>query len=303
MRDNLEPGYDVPAVVGMPEGEIETPALIIDLDAFERNVAHMREVIERMDVRLRVHGKMHKSADIARYQIEHGGACGVCCQKVSEAEAFVRAGITDVLITNQVRAPSKIDRLAQLANQARIIVCVDDLANVSELSEAAQRHGSTIEVLVEIDNGAGRCGVAPGQAAVGIAKAVQAADGLQFSGIQAYDGGAQHVRDYEARKARIKHAIAPSRRHRGRAHPSRAFMPDRWRRWNRNVPVRGGLRRLQRAAMRVLRVHGRRLRSHPWRRWSARQNIRQRPLHPHVGHEPREAGRCDLRCRAEGSVR
>ena len=208
MRDNLEPGYDVPAVVGMPEGEIETPALIIDLDAFERNVAHMREVIERMDVRLRVHGKMHKSADIARYQIEHGGACGVCCQKVSEAEAFVRAGITDVLITNQVRAPSKIDRLAQLANQARIIVCVDDLANVSELSEAAQRHGSTIEVLVEIDNGAGRCGVAPGQAAVGIAKAVQAADGLQFSGIQAYDGGAQHVRDYEARKARIKHAIA-----------------------------------------------------------------------------------------------
>ena len=104
--DGLEVGYDVPAKIGMDEAEIQTPCLMIDLDAFERNVAKMRDICADMGVRHRVHGKMHKSADIARYQIEEGSACGVCCQKVSEAEAFARHGIKDILITNQVRGPA-----------------------------------------------------------------------------------------------------------------------------------------------------------------------------------------------------
>ncbi|MEO9901529.1 DSD1 family PLP-dependent enzyme [Nisaea sp.] len=207
----LEVGFDVPAEVGMGESDIQTPCLVIDLDAFEQNVATMRGFAADMGVDLRVHGKMHKSADVARYQIEKGGAVGVCCQKVSEAEAFARVGITDVLITNQVRSPLMIDRLARLAKKVRAGVCIDDIGNVAELSDAAVRAGSEIEVLVEIDCGAGRCGVEPGVASVDLAKAVVAAPGLTFRGIQAYHGGAQHVRDFAERKAHIEAAIAHAR--------------------------------------------------------------------------------------------
>lgn len=208
---DLEVGYDVPALPGMAEAEIQTPCLIVDLAAFEHNVARMRDLCADMGVRLRVHGKMHKSADIGRYQIEHGGACGICCQKVSEAEAFARAGISDILITNQIRDPLKIDRLARLAGQVRTIVCVDDMDNVPALSDAALRHGSQIEVLVEIDVGAGRCGVEPGAPAVALAKAVDAAPGLTFGGLQAYHGPAQHYRDHAARRAAIDAAIDMTR--------------------------------------------------------------------------------------------
>lgn len=205
----LEVGYDIPALPGMDEAEIQTPCLILDLDALERNIRKMGDLAARMGVRLRVHGKMHKSVDVARLQEKIGGSCGICCQKLSEAEAFARGGITDILITNQLRDPVKIDRLARLAKRgARILVCVDDLANVAELSAAAQRHATTIECLVEIDCGAGRCGVTTTAAAVEIARAIDAADGLMFSGIQAYQGAMQHLRRYQDRKARIDIAVA-----------------------------------------------------------------------------------------------
>ncbi len=200
-------GYRVPATIGMTEHEIQTPCLIVDLDAFERNVRTMRDLCARMGVRHRVHGKMHKSVDVSRYQIEHGNACGVCCQKVSEAEAFARGGISDIMITNQVRDPQKIDRLAQLPSLARALVCIDDLDNVAELSEAVVRHGNTLEVLVEIECGAGRCGVDPGPAVVDLARAVIAANGLKFAGIHCYQGSAQHIRDYLARREAIDKVI------------------------------------------------------------------------------------------------
>lgn len=205
----FEVGYDIPAEVGMDEKDIQTPCLLIDLDAFERNVDKMRAHCEKMGVRHRVHGKMHKSADVAHYQIEHGDAVGVCCQKVSEAEAFARAGVKDVLVSNQVRDPAKIDRLARMPHLgARTIVCVDDIANVADLSAAATKHGTTIECLVEIDCGAGRCGVTTTPAVVEIAKAIDAASGLKFSGIQAYQGAMQHMDKYEDRKAKIDIAVA-----------------------------------------------------------------------------------------------
>src|SRR5690606_31978163 len=116
-----EPGFDVPALPGMALHEIQTPALLVDLDALERNIERMRVAASHAGVRLRAHAKTHKSADIARIQMERGGACGICCQKVSEAEAMVRAGISDVLIANEVRDPAKLDRLARLARSARII--------------------------------------------------------------------------------------------------------------------------------------------------------------------------------------
>jgi len=206
--DGLEVGYDVPALPGMDEADIQTPCLVVDLDALEQNIKTMGGLARKMGVRHRVHGKMHKSVDIAHLQAELGDSCGVCCQKVSEAEVFARGGIKDVLVSNQVRDAAKIDRLARLPNfGARIIVCVDDLSNVAELSAAAVKHGNQLEVLVEIDCGAGRCGVAAGQPVVDIAKAVDAAENLKFAGIQAYQGAMQHMQSYQARQEKIGIAV------------------------------------------------------------------------------------------------
>ncbi|MBL3567950.1 alanine racemase [Rhodovulum sulfidophilum] len=207
--DGLEVGYDIPALPGMAEAEIQTPCLVLDLDALERNIQKMGDWARAHGMRHRVHGKMHKSVDVARLQERLGGACGVCCQKVSEAEAFARGGIKDVLVSNQVRDPAKIDRLARLPKLgARTLVCVDDPANVAELSEAAERHGTEIECLVEIDCGAGRCGVTTTPEVVAIARAIDAAPGLRFAGLQAYQGAMQHLDSYLDRKAKIEIAVA-----------------------------------------------------------------------------------------------
>ncbi len=207
--DGLEVGYDVPALPGMDAADIQTPCLILDLDALERNIRKMGDYARAHGMRHRVHGKMHKSVDVAKLQETLGGACGVCCQKVSEAEVFARGGIRDVLVSNQVRDPAKIDRLARMPRLgARTICCVDDLANVADLSEAAQHHGTQIECLVEIDCGAGRCGVVTTEAVVEIAKEIDAAPGLKFAGIQAYQGAMQHMDSYDDRKAKIDVAVA-----------------------------------------------------------------------------------------------
>jgi 3-hydroxy-D-aspartate aldolase len=207
--DALEVGYDVPAVPGMREEEIQTPCLILDLDALERNIRKMGDYARDHGMRHRAHGKMHKSVDVLKLQEELGGAIGVCCQKVSEAEVFARGGIKDVLVSNQVRDPAKIDRLARLPKLgARTIVCVDDIENVADLSAAAQKHGTTIECFVEIDCGAGRCGVTTTEDVVKIAKAIDAAPGLKFTGIQAYQGAMQHMDSFEDRKAKLDAAIA-----------------------------------------------------------------------------------------------
>ncbi|MEL7012228.1 MAG: DSD1 family PLP-dependent enzyme, partial [Pseudomonadota bacterium] len=205
----LEVGYDVPALPGMDEADIQTPSLVLDLDALERNIKKMGDYAKAHGMRHRVHGKMHKSVDVAKLQVELGGACGVCCQKVSEAEVFARGGIKDVLVSNEVRDPAKIDRLARLPKLgARIICCVDDVANVADLSAAATKHGTQIECLVEIDCGAGRCGVTSTPAVVEIAKAIDGADGLKFAGIQAYQGAMQHMDSYEDREAKITISVA-----------------------------------------------------------------------------------------------
>lgn len=207
--DDYEVGYDIPAAIGMDESEVHTPCLVLDLDALERNIKKMGEIASRFGVRHRAHGKMHKSVDIALLQEDLGGACGICCQKVSEAEAFVRGGIKDILISNQVRDPAKIDRLARLPKLgARTIVCVDDIKNVAELSGAAQVHETVIECLVEINCGAARCGVSTTGEVVEIAKAIANAPGLIFSGIQAYQGNMQHLASYDERKEKVDIAIA-----------------------------------------------------------------------------------------------
>ena len=207
--EGLEVGYDIPAVPGMREADIQTPCLVLDLDALERNITKMGDYARAHGMRHRVHGKMHKSVDVALLQERLGGSVGVCCQKVSEAEVFVRGGIKDVLVSNQVRDGAKIDRLARLPKLgARIIVCVDDLANVADLSAAAVKHGTQIECFIEIDYGAGRCGVTTTEAVVALAQAISAAPGLKFTGIQAYQGAMQHMDAYADRKAKLDAAIA-----------------------------------------------------------------------------------------------
>lgn len=206
----LDVGYDIPAVPGMNEADIQTPCLVLDLDALERNIKKMGDYAKAHGMRHRVHGKMHKSVDVAKLQERLGGAVGVCCQKVSEAEVFARGGIKDILVSNEVRDPAKIDRLARLPKTygCRAIVCVDDVANVAQLSAAASRHGSIIECFVEMDVGAGRCGVIGADKVVEIAKAIAAAPGLKFTGIQAYQGAMQHMDKYEDRKAKLDAAVA-----------------------------------------------------------------------------------------------
>jgi len=207
--DDYEVGYDIPAAIGMDESEIQTPCLVLDLDALERNIKKMGDYAKAHGMRHRVHGKMHKSVDVAKLQESLGGSVGVCCQKVSEAEVFARGGIKDVLVSNQVRDPAKIDRLARMPKLgARTLCCVDDIDNVADLSDAARKHGTEIECLVEIDCGAGRCGVTTTADVVAIAKAIDAAPGLKFAGIQAYQGAMQHLDSYDDRKAKIAVAVA-----------------------------------------------------------------------------------------------
>ena len=207
-NNEFEVGYNIPAKLGMAEQDIQTPCLILDLDALERNIKKMGDYAKAHGMRHRVHGKMHKSVDVAKLQEILGGAVCVCCQKVSEAEVFARGGIKDILVSNQVRDPQKIDRLARLPKYGcRTIVCVDDLDNVADLSAAAKKHGTELEVFVEIDCGAGRRGVSTTQDVVAIARAVDAADNLKFSGIQAYQGAMQHMDKYEDRKAKLDIAI------------------------------------------------------------------------------------------------
>ena len=192
-----------PATIGMRLDEVDTPALMLDLDAFEGNLRRLNEAIAGRKIRVRTHAKTHKCPEIARRQVA-AGAVGVCCQKVSEAEALVDGGIADVLISNEIVGASKLARLPALSTRARIGLCVDDASNLRAIGAT----GASLDVYVEIDVGARRCGVAPGEPALALAREVGAFPNLRFAGLQAYHGSAQHVRTMADRRARIDSAAA-----------------------------------------------------------------------------------------------
>ncbi len=196
-----------PAFPGMPLTEVDTPALLVDLDAFERNLKRMADAVSKAGVRLRPHAKTHKSPIIGQKQIALG-AVGLCCQKVSEAAVMIEGGLRDVLVSNEVIGARKLDRLAALSRQARVIGCVDNPVGVSSMAAAAERNGTRIDVIVEINVGASRCGVDPGEPAVELAQAIAREKHLRFAGLQAYQGRAQHFRTLEERRAAIEEAIA-----------------------------------------------------------------------------------------------
>ena len=198
-----------PAAAGMSLAEVDTPALLLDLVAFERNVTTMADAAR--GVRLRPHAKSHKCPEIALRQIA-AGAVGVCCQKVSEAAAMVDGGVGDVLVSNEVVGRAKLARLAELAQRARVSVCVDDATNAGELDDAARAAGVRLDVLVEVDVGANRCGVEPGEPALRLARVVSGSRHLRFAGIHAYHGAAQHLRSVTERSAAIALAAEKARR-------------------------------------------------------------------------------------------
>jgi D-serine deaminase-like pyridoxal phosphate-dependent protein len=184
--------------VGQRIEEVDTPALILELDAFERNLATLAKSVAGR-VRVRAHAKTHKCPEIARRQIA-AGAVGVCCQKVSEAEALVEGGVHDVLVSNEVVGAPKIARLAALSQRARLGVCVDNLDNLRQIAAS----GARLDVYIEIEVGMGRCGVAPGEPALALAREIVRSPSLRFAGLQAYHGRAQHVRSMAERRASIE---------------------------------------------------------------------------------------------------
>ncbi len=202
--------WPAPATLGMRVEDVDTPALIVELGALERNLARMADFARARGVRLRPHAKMHKTPALALRQIALG-AVGVCCQKVSEAEALVAGGVHDVLITNQVVGAIKQERLAELAKRARLGVCVDHADNLKSLVGAVLKAESALDVYVEINAGANRCGVAPGATAVALARLAAASPSLRFMGLLAYHGSAQHLRTDAERHAAIAAAVEKTR--------------------------------------------------------------------------------------------
>lgn len=178
---------------------LETPALLVDRDALDRNMERMRLILEKSGVALRPHYKSHKSTAIAHLQIQ-AGAKGICCAKVSEAEDLAMAGVEDILVANQVVEKSRIARLAWLAKGCRIAVCVDQAQNIRDLEQAAALADSRIHCLVEYEVGMGRCGVETPEAFADLARQVMDCPHLEFEGIQAYAGHLSHEPDGEIRR-------------------------------------------------------------------------------------------------------
>jgi D-serine deaminase-like pyridoxal phosphate-dependent protein len=208
MRDASPATTTALALTGQSVTAIDTPALVVDLDAMERNIAAMAAFARERGMRLRPHAKMHKCAAIAALQMR-AGAVGVCVQKTSEAEALAEAGVSDIYISNEVVDPAKLARVAALARRIKLAIAIDSTIGIERL--AAATRGTTagptasIDVFVEIDVGQGRCGAAPGDAGM-LARQVVSA-GLRFAGLQAYHGGAQHLRGADERAAAIGRAV------------------------------------------------------------------------------------------------
>ena len=196
------------ALVGQGVDAIDTPALVVDLDAAHRNLQRMAEFAAKHRLRLRPHGKMHKSAEFGRLQLR-AGAVGLCAQTVGEAEALAAGGINDLFISNQVLAVPKLRRVAALAHQLKgrggqLAIAVDSAEGIERLAQAMQLTHAVIDVFVEVDIGQGRCGVAPGQPVLDLVRTLTAqAPALRYAGLHAYHGGAQHLRTPAERRAAI----------------------------------------------------------------------------------------------------
>ena len=192
---------------GMTLEEVDTPALLIDLPVFERNMYKVADFYRDREAKVRPHIKGHKCPEIAQLQLNAGSTVnGVCAAKLGEAEGMVKGGIGQVLIFNVITTVPKMRRLVALARQADIIVGVDDPGNVDELSEAAQSADVTIGACVDVNVGLDRCGIDPGEPAANLASKVAKSPGLRFAGLLGYEGSMPYP-DFEERTIRTRERI------------------------------------------------------------------------------------------------
>ena len=194
------------AKIGCSLDEIDTPALLVDLDVMETNIEKMAERFMGMPSDLRPHAKTHKTPIITQKQIE-AGAIGVTCAKLGEAETMAEAGIRDILIANQVVGEPKVTRLMSLAKHSDVIVAVEDSLNVRHLAERAREKGVKLNVLVEVDVGNNRCGVMPGKPALKLAREVQGYPSLNLRGLMGYEGFCQFISDMDEKKRKVTDAM------------------------------------------------------------------------------------------------
>lgn len=194
------------SLIGQPLASLDTPQLLIDLDVVDRNLERMFRAGQERGVNVRTHFKSLKCAGLAKYIAARGGK-GFLCAKLNEAEVLADAGINDILIANQIVGPHKMRRLGILAKKVHLRVCVDNEQNVEALGKAMQEAGATLGVLVEVDIGMARCGVAPGEPAVALARKIQQTPGLRFEGLQGYDGHLQLLDDPAEKKSRCHQGL------------------------------------------------------------------------------------------------
>ena len=203
--DDYEVGFNIPAKIGMNVKEIQTPCLIIDYNKFEKNILKMKNFVLINNVKLRPHAKMHKSFNVADFQIKFGGAHGICCQKVSEAEVFARQGIKDILITNQVTDLFKINRLTSVSSdEIKLGCCVDDEENIININKSAKEKNTKIDLYIEFDCGANRCGIQSFNEIEKLILLINKLNFVNFVGFQAYNGSIQHIEDFITRKEEVK---------------------------------------------------------------------------------------------------
>ena len=187
-------------VIGNDKSELETPVLLVDLDLMKQNIERMSSYFAGKRSTLRAHSKTHKCPFIAHKQVS-AGSNGVCAQKLGEAEVMVNGGIKDILITNEVVEPRKLERLVALNNYADVKVAVDNLSVVKKTGEIARRQGIKQGVLVEVDVRNKRCGRTSGKDTVDFVKDIVKVSGIEFRGLMGYEGPFLDVPDFNARKA------------------------------------------------------------------------------------------------------
>ncbi len=191
----------------MTVDDLDTPALLVNLDAFERNIERMARTFRQAGVSWRPHTKGIKVPALAQRLID-AGAIGVTCAKVSEAEVMAKGGIRDILIANQVVGEKKVKRLAELCRIADVIVAVDSPAGVAELDHAAGVAGTRPRVIVEVDTGMHRCGVQPGQPVVDLATVAASSAHLRFAGVMAWEGHTAAIADETEKRGAVTAAVA-----------------------------------------------------------------------------------------------
>ena len=186
--------------------QLDTPCLILQEDALLHNLKTAQALAYSSHKKIRPHIKAHKSVEIAKLQLECGST-GICCTKLSEAEVMVEGGIRDILITSPIAGPLKLERLGKLSQKATISIVTDDEQQLAFLSQAATQFQSRLHVLIEIDVGQGRCGVAPGRKAFDIARAIGQYPNLEFAGLQAYQGKLQGIKNFQERTLAVNLAM------------------------------------------------------------------------------------------------